>query len=111
LGTAIAPTIGGILILSAAPLASTQLAQLAPQALQAYRLQQAASIRIPYAVIGGALVLLAIMVGTSKLPQIEAATTKTTEKATIQFGSIRIFCLARSELLPTSAWKFQLEVS
>lgn len=106
LGTAIAPKIGGILILSAAPLASTQLAQLAPQALQAYRVQQAASVRVPYAVIGAALVLLAILIGTSKLPQIEAATTRIGEKAddsiwkhpSLLFGAIGIFAYVGAEV-------------
>ena len=106
LGTAIAPKIGGILILSAAPLASTQLAQLAPQALQAYRVQQAASVRIPYAVIGAALVLLALLIGASKLPQIEAATTRTGEKAgdsiwkhpSLLLGAIGIFAYVGAEV-------------
>jgi MFS transporter, FHS family, L-fucose permease len=106
LGTAIAPKIGGILILSAAPLAATQLAHLAPQALQAYRVQQAASVRIPYAVIGATLVLLALLVGTSKLPQIEAATTRTGEKAddsiwkhpSLLFGAIGIFAYVGAEV-------------
>jgi MFS transporter, FHS family, L-fucose permease len=106
LGTAIAPKIGGILILSAAPLASSQLAQLAPQALQAYRVQQAASVRIPYAVIGAALVLLAILIGTSKLPQIEAARTRIGEKAddsiwqhpNLLFGAIGIFAYVGAEV-------------
>jgi MFS transporter, FHS family, L-fucose permease len=73
LGTTIAPKIGGLLILSAAPLAIEQLRELAPQALQAYRVQQAASVKIPYTVIGIALVLLAVFFGTCKLPKIEAA--------------------------------------
>ena len=106
LGTAIAPKVGGILILSAAPLASTQLAQLAPQALQAYRVQQAASVRIPYAVIGGALVLLAILIGVSKLPQIEAATARIGEKVddsiwkhpSLLFGAIGIFAYVGAEV-------------
>ena len=106
LGTAIAPKIGGILILSAAPLASIQLAQLAPQALQAYRVQQAASVRIPYAVIGTALVLLAILIATSKLPQIEAATTQIGEKVedsiwkhpSLLFGAIGIFAYVGAEV-------------
>jgi FHS family L-fucose permease-like MFS transporter len=106
LGTAIAPKIGGILILSAAPLASTQLAQFAPQALQAYRVQQAASVRVPYAVIGAALVLLAILIGTSKLPQIEAATTRIGEKIddsiwkhpSLLFGAIGIFAYVGAEV-------------
>ena len=37
LGTTLAPTLGGVLILSAAPLAIEQLRQLSPQALHAYR--------------------------------------------------------------------------
>jgi MFS transporter, FHS family, L-fucose permease len=73
LGTTIAPKIGGLLILSAAPLAIEQLRELAPQALQAYRVQQAASVKMPYTVIGIALVLLAVFFGTCKLPKIEAA--------------------------------------
>ena len=106
LGTAIAPKIGGILILSAAPLASTQLALLAPHALHAYRVQQAASVRIPYAVIGAALVLLAVLIGTSKLPQIEAATTRIGEKvddsiwkhSSLLFGAIGIFAYVGAEV-------------
>src|SRR5258706_7637634 len=74
LGTTIAPKIGGLLILSAAPLAIEQLRQLAPQALHAYRVQEAASVQMPYTVIGVALVLLAVLIGTFKLPTIETVT-------------------------------------
>ena len=74
LGTTIAPKIGGLLILSAAPLAVEQIRQLAPQALHAYRVQEAASVKMPYTVISVALVLLAIVIGTFKLPKIETAT-------------------------------------
>src|SRR5712672_2351317 len=73
LGTTIGPKIGGLLILSAAPLALDQLRQLTPQALQLYRVQEAASVKMPYAVIGCALLLLAVLIGTSKLPTIETA--------------------------------------
>ena len=73
LGTTIAPKIGGLLILSAAPLAVAQLNLLAPQNLQAYRVQQAASVRLPYTVIGVALIILAILIGVSKLPRIETS--------------------------------------
>jgi FHS family L-fucose permease-like MFS transporter len=73
LGTTIAPKLGGLLILSAAPLAMEQLRQLTPPALEAYRVQQAASVKLPYMVIGFALLLLAIVIGASKLPKIEAA--------------------------------------
>ena len=106
LGTAIAPKLGGVLILSAAPLASIQLAQLAPQTLQAYRVQQAASVRVPYAVIGATLILLAILIGTSKLPQIEAATTRiggeiddsVWRHPSLLFGAIGIFAYVGAEV-------------
>jgi FHS family L-fucose permease-like MFS transporter len=71
LGTTIAPKLGGLLILSAAPLAVEQLRQLAPEALHAYRVQEAASVKMPYTVICVALVLLAVLIGTFKLPKIE----------------------------------------
>src|SRR5262250_3697998 len=49
LGTALAPKIGGLLILSAAaPLAVDEIAKLAPQALQAFRVQEAATVKLPY---------------------------------------------------------------
>src|SRR5438874_2993420 len=52
LGTTIGPKIGGLLILSAAPLAVEQLEKLAPGALHVYRVHEAASVKLPYAVIG-----------------------------------------------------------
>src|SRR5207249_2147567 len=73
LGTTLGPKIGGLLILSAAPLALEQLRQLAPQALQVYRVQEAASVKMPYAAIGIALLLLAVLIGASKLPKIGTA--------------------------------------
>src|SRR5271169_2727163 len=60
LGTTIAPKIGGLLILAAAPLALAQLQQLTPAALHLYRVQQASSVKLPYTVIGVALLLLAL---------------------------------------------------
>src|SRR5215468_333482 len=79
LGTTIAPKIGGLLILSAAPLAVEQLHQLAPQALQAYRVQQAASVKLPYTVIGVVLILLAVLISLSKLPPVESAISSSKE--------------------------------
>jgi FHS family L-fucose permease-like MFS transporter len=71
--TTIAPKIGGLLILSAAPLAIQELRSLSPATLQAYRAQQAASIKMPYIAIGLLLLLLAIVIGRSKLPKIGSA--------------------------------------
>jgi FHS family L-fucose permease-like MFS transporter len=73
LGTTIAPKIGGLLILSAAPLAIEQMRQLTPSALHAYRVHEAASVKMPYTVIGVALVLLAVLIGIFNLPKIETA--------------------------------------
>ena len=106
LGTTIAPKIGGLLILSAAPLAMEQLRQLAPQALHAYRVQQAASVKMPYTVISVALVLLAVLIGTFKLPSIETASPHLREKANdsvwkhrnLILGAIGIFAYVGAEV-------------
>src|ERR1700741_1088340 len=106
LGTTIAPKIGGLVILSAAPLAVEQLRQLAPQALHAYRVQEAASVKMPYTVISVALVLLAILIGTFKLPKIETAAGRPGEKVTdsiwkhryLILGAIGIFAYVGAEV-------------
>src|SRR5262249_41678293 len=74
LGTTIAPKIGGLFILAGTALAAEELAKLSPAALHAYPVEQAASVKIPYIVISIALVLLAVLIATSKLPRIETAT-------------------------------------
>jgi FHS family L-fucose permease-like MFS transporter len=73
LGTTIAPKLGGLLILVAAPLALEQVGRLTTPALHLYRVQLANSVKMPYAVIGGALLLLAVLIGMVKLPKLEAA--------------------------------------
>ena len=106
LGTTIAPKIGGLLILSAAPLAIEQLRQLTPQALHAYRVQQAASVKLPYVVIGVALLLLAVLIGISRLPKIENTTSRFGERGNdsiwkhpnLVFGAIGIFAYVGAEV-------------
>jgi FHS family L-fucose permease-like MFS transporter len=106
LGTTIAPKLGGLLILSAAPLAMEQLRQLAPQALHAYRVQQAASVKMPYIVISVALVLLAVLIGMFKLPKIETTAPRAGEKVNdsiwrhpnLLFGAIGIFTYVGAEV-------------
>src|SRR6266700_6625224 len=106
LGTTIAPKIGGLLILSAAPLAVEQIRQLAPQALHAYRVQEAASVKIPYTVISVALVLLAVLIGTFKLPKIETAAYRPGEKVNdsiwkhpnLFLGALGIFAYVGAEV-------------
>jgi FHS family L-fucose permease-like MFS transporter len=106
LGTTIAPKLGGLLILSAAPLAVEQIQQLAPQALHLYRVEQAASVKMPYTVIGIALVLLAVLIGTFRLPKIQTAAYRPGEKVTdsiwrhpnLLFGAIGIFTYVGAEV-------------
>src|SRR6266436_1119947 len=106
LGTTIAPKLGGLLILGAAPLAVEQLQQLAPKALQAYRVEQAASVKMPYTVVGVALVLLAVLIGSFKLPKIEAAAYRAGEKLNdsiwrhpnLLLGAIGIFAYVGAEV-------------
>jgi FHS family L-fucose permease-like MFS transporter len=106
LGTTIAPKIGGLLILSTVPLAVEELAKLAPQALHAYRVQEAATVKLPYTVIGVALVLLAVLIGTFKLPKIETASYRPGEKVNdsiwkhpnLLLGAIGIFTYVGAEV-------------
>ena len=106
LGTTIAPKLGGLLILAAAPMAMEQMQQLAPQALRAYRVQQASSVKMPYTVIGVALILLAIVIGTFKLPKIETAAKRAGEKVNdsiwkhpnLVLGALGIFAYVGAEV-------------
>ncbi len=80
LGSTIAPTIGGVLILSAAR--STTLdhtRELSPAALHAYRVLQASYIKGPYIAIAATLFLLAWVVAYQKIPRVfESATLQST---------------------------------
>ena len=106
LGTTLAPKVGGLLILSAAPLAIEQLRQLAPQALHDYRVQQAASVKMPYTVISVALVLLAILIGLFTLPKVETEESRPGEKvndsiwkhSNLVLGAIGIFAYVGAEV-------------
>jgi MFS transporter, FHS family, L-fucose permease len=106
LGATLAPTLGGLLILSAAPLAAEQLSQLSPPALRAYRVSQAASVQMPYIVIGIALVSLAVAIARFKLPKIEDAKSRPGEKINdsiwkhpnLLFGAIGIFAYVGAEV-------------
>jgi FHS family L-fucose permease-like MFS transporter len=106
LGTTIAPKLGGFLILSAAPLTVEALQELAPQALHAYRVHQAATVKMPYIVIGVALLLLAVLIATFKLPVIETAAYRPGDKVNdsiwnhpnLLFGAIGIFTYVGAEV-------------
>ncbi len=68
LGTTIAPYFGSILILSSAPKSAVETRQMAPDVLQAYRLHEASTVKLPYLVIALVLVALAVVIALYKLP-------------------------------------------
>lgn len=73
LGTTVAPVLGGILILSGAALTATEIAQL-PLAEQAsYRASAGAAVQMPYLMLAGALLLLAVLFAFARLPKITHA--------------------------------------
>jgi FHS family L-fucose permease-like MFS transporter len=106
LGTFLAPFFGGLLILTAAPKTIDEIRTLAPDALQAYRLHEAATVKTPYVGLGLALVLLAIAIGSFKLPKIPHAQHQIGEKVNdsiwrhrnLIFGAIGIFVYVGAEV-------------
>ncbi|MGA8865961.1 MAG: sugar MFS transporter [Candidatus Sulfotelmatobacter sp.] len=106
LGTFLAPFFGGLLILSVAPRTMEEIRALAPDALQAYRLHEAATVKMPYVGLGIALVVLAIAIGSFKLPKIEHAQHRVGEKLNdsiwkhpnVVFGAIAIFVYVGAEV-------------
>ena len=106
LGTFLAPFFGGLLILTAAPKTIEEIRALAPDALQAYRLHEAATVKTPYVGLGIALVVLAVAIGSFKLPKIPQAQRKVGEKVddsiwrhpNLVFGAIAIFVYVGAEV-------------
>ena len=106
LGTTIAPKLGGLLILAAAPLAVDETKTLSSSALHLYRVQEAASVKMPYTVIGIALILLAVLIATSKLPTIQHAEYRPEAKGgdsiwkhpNLIFGALAIFAYVGAEV-------------
>ena len=70
LGTTIGPKLGGMLILSGAPLAAGAIAAMSAPQLQAYRVEQASFVKMPYLVFALALMALGVAIALFKLPAI-----------------------------------------
>jgi MFS transporter, FHS family, L-fucose permease len=77
LGTTVAPYIGGLFILSAAPKSMDEIRQMSSDVLHAYRLQQASSIKLPYLALGLIAIALGIAIATFKLPPVPAVQRQT----------------------------------
>jgi MFS transporter, FHS family, L-fucose permease len=106
LGTFLAPFFGGILILSSAPKTAAEIKAMLPTEALAYRLHEAATVKMPYVGLGIALVLLAVAIGSFKLPKIEHAQHKAGERVNdsiwrhpnLIFGAIAIFVYVGAEV-------------
>lgn len=106
LATFLAPFFGGLFILSAAPKSIAEIRALSPAALQAYRLHEAASVKMPYIGLSITLVLLAVVIGSFRLPKIEHAQHHIGEKVNdslwnhpnLIFGAIAIFVYVGAEV-------------
>jgi MFS transporter, FHS family, L-fucose permease len=73
LGTTIGPYLGGLLILNANFKGSGETRQMSAGVLQAYRVQEASSVKLPYLIIGLSLIIFAVIIGMFKLPEIPGA--------------------------------------
>ena len=105
LGTTLAPSIGGFLLLGAPTLAAPELAALSPVAVHAYRIEQAASVKLPYLAVSVALAVLAALIAISKLPKIAHGEATGEPKAdsvwkhrNLMLGALAIFAYVGAEV-------------
>jgi MFS transporter, FHS family, L-fucose permease len=95
LGTTIGPYLGSLMILSAAPKAIEEVRSMSAPDLYAYRLQQAASVKLPYLGIGITLLGLALFLLLTHLPKIASVESAVPpELAGRSIWSFRILVLA-----------------
>ncbi|MGH9539960.1 MAG: sugar MFS transporter, partial [Terriglobales bacterium] len=73
LGTTIGPYLGGVLILNAVHQNMDTVRQMSADALQAYRVHEASSVKLPYLIIGIALMALGVAIAMFKLPAMPEA--------------------------------------
>lgn len=107
-GTFIAPYVGSALILGGATLGAAEMKLLSSDQLQAYRIHQASSVKLPYLGFSLALFLLAIVIAFYKLPVIESVEPHRGELASMQdsiwkhknlvLGTIGIFVYVGGEV-------------
>ena len=107
-GTAVAPWVGGLLILSGVMLTADQVAALPAVQQAAYRAQQAHAVQMPYLVLAAVLFLLAVFVALFHLPPLtEASEPAAGRRHTlgdalrvphVRYGVIAIFCYVGAEV-------------
>jgi FHS family L-fucose permease-like MFS transporter len=104
LGTTIAPFLGGLLILNESPKTSAEMHRLLPAELHAYRLQEAAAVKLPYFWLAVAIFTLAVLIAKSALPALAirrrdpAATGSIWKHRPLVLGAIAIFIYVGAEV-------------
>lgn len=96
LGTFVGPFIGGLFILSAAPVSMDEVHRMSAEALQTYRIHEASSVKLPYLVISLLLLALSVLIGTFKLPPIPGAEkhgTSASWKSLFQYRHLILGCV------------------
>lgn len=88
LGTTIAPHFGALLILSQAVKSSADLSAMKVAEVEAYRLNEAASVQTPYIGLALALIVLAVLMGFAKLPRVEAGDAKSSDEGGHNFDTL-----------------------
>ena len=105
LGTTIGPYLGGLFILTATK-SQNELRNMSADALRSYRIQEASSVKIPYLLIGIAVILVGILVSRYKLPAIPHAQRRSDHGAKqslwkypqLVFGVVGIFVYVGAEV-------------
>jgi MFS transporter, FHS family, L-fucose permease len=107
LGTTIAPYFGSMLILSAVAKPAVELHAMSPAAFQAYRLQQASSVILPYIGLSLTLLILAVIIAMARLPGIPQAVRSRTSQESgasvwkqrhLVLGALAIFTYVGAEV-------------
>lgn len=106
LGTTIGPYLGGLLILNASFKGTDETRQMSAAVLQAYRVQEASSVKLPYLIIGIALIIFGVIIALFKLPAIPGAVrhdgiavkTSLWKYRQLVFGAIGIFVYVGAEV-------------
>lgn len=97
LGTTIGPWVGGLLILGTAAASKDEVSRLSADALHAFRLQQASSVKFPYIIIGISLIVFAVLIGLFKLPaipEVEKHTDGRHEGSMLKYRHLVLGCVA-----------------
>lgn len=78
-GAVVSPLIGRAFILTGIEYGAAELAAMTPAQVQAYRAAQASSVKLPYLVIAGIFVFVAVLIALTHLPEVHDASADVTK--------------------------------